>query len=191
MLNSSIRAQYVLQCEDIISIMQLFLCLQRWQRSSVGVKPFRPFDHLPPSAHELHLLLFKHVCRNHTSVWERASEWERGWDLLRECGCLLLNGKERESVCVLVCATLCVDTCVRVCVCTSFDQGSELPSLHKETISNCFVIASVLNKSQLEAKMSNWFFSKKSKEKETTLLTNFLYFSWMQFEWNSIYSFFL
>ena len=137
MLNSSIRAQYVLQCEDIISIMQLFLCLQRWQRSSVGVKPFRPFDHLPPSAHELHLLLFKHVCRNHTSVRERESDWERGWDLLRECGCLLLNGKERESVCVLVCSTLCVDTCVRVwvweCVCACVQVSTKGQSFHPST----------------------------------------------------------
>ena len=78
-------------------------------------------------------------------MWVLASEWKRE----REC----VRVSVFHFVCGHVCA--CVSVRVRVCVCTSFDQGSELLSLHKETISNCFVIASVLNKSQLEAKMSN------------------------------------
>ena len=148
--------------------MQLFLCLQRWQRSSVGVKPFRPLDHLPQSAHELHLLLFKHVCRNHTSVRARVCLWERVcvfkkreseredeiyWE--NEGACLWMG---KVSVC-----TLRESVCVCVLGGARFDQGSEFPHIHKESISNCFVIASVLNKSQLEAKMSNWFFFKAHK----------------------------
>ena len=133
MLNSSIEAQSVLQCEDIISIMQLFLCLPRWQPNSVGVKPFRPFDHLPPSAHELHLLLFKHVCRNHTSanacVRACGCKWER-WDLLRECGCWHLKRK-RVWECVLVPDYVWV--CVRMKVCERVQISTKGHSFHTST----------------------------------------------------------
>ena len=89
MLNSSIRAQYVLQCEDIISIMQLFLCLQRWQRDTVGVKPFSPLDHLP-NRHTNNIYYFSNTRMQKSYVY--------GWERERERVCALERERERERM---------------------------------------------------------------------------------------------
>ena len=65
--------------------MQLFLCLQRWQRDTVGVKPFSPLDHLP-NRHTNNIYYFSNTSMQKSYVY--------GWERERERMMFIWKGRE-------------------------------------------------------------------------------------------------